>query len=189
LEQFGYALELLDSTIVAVAAPDAGGGVHSHVFKWPARSGKISLLDVSTFRSLAGVVQNIQEVHVLGTVRGIIPYARFGSQLAFSPKTGALFVSAPLQDTLTMSFDGREMGAVFGFHVDELRGNLTTSVSFWENVAGRPRARFGSSMVIGEHLGGTCATCAGRELCLVVGSPVAEVEGDERVGVVDVFIP
>jgi len=188
LEQFGYALTLLSSTTVAVSAPDAGSGIHSNVFKWPARSGKIYVLDVTSFRSLAGV-HNIQDISVVGTVKGIVPYARFGSRLAFSPKTGALFVSAPLQDTLTMSFNGREMGAVFGFHVNELIGNLTTSVSFWENVAGRPRARFGSSMVIGEHLGGTCATCAGRELRLVVGSPVAKVEGDERVGVVDVFIP
>ena len=56
-------------------------------------------------------------LHIVGTVRGIIPYARFGSRLAFSPKTGALFVSAPLQDTLSMSFNGREMGAVFGFQL------------------------------------------------------------------------
>jgi hypothetical protein len=204
LEQFGYSMELLDSssgvagsetstsTIVAVSAPDAGSGIHSDVSKWPARSGRVSVLDVNTSFP-PGVQQSILEVDVVGTVRGSVSYARFGSRLAFSSKSDALFVSAPLQDTRTLSFDGREMGAVFGFHINELIGNLTTSASFWRNVGGRPRARFGSSIVIGKLLGSTCAACTrsvhGDQLGLVVGSPLAHVDGDERVGVVDVLIP
>ena len=127
-----------------------------------------------------GSVVTSNEVSALSTIRGSAPYGRFGSSMAVSSSSSSLYAGAPYQDTNTFSFDGRELGAVYAFDTTALAGtNATTSAACWTSVGARPRARFGSSLtVVGGGGGGG----------VMVGSPLAAVNGQERVGGVDVFL-
>ena len=193
LSQFGYGMmSIINDSFVAVSAPDAGA--MSNLVKWSARSGMVVILDVSRVSLLSGV-HSIKDVHV-ATVRGAKPYGRFGLQMntvaAASSRSKStsnnaqaiqhvLFVSAPFEDTNTFMFGKREMGAVYGFKLADLvrSNNSTTSAAFWSSVGTRSSARYGSSLLAvskGDQ---------GGDIVVAIGSPLADVKGKERVGVVD----
>ena len=194
LEQFGYAMDkLVLSQTIAISAPDAGSGQTSTLLsKWPPRSGRVSILKNSFFSTTGGVGggettrKSILDVPSVATVRGSVPYGRFGTTLlartVVNSSTDVLLVGAPFQDQNILAFDGREMGCLFVANGNRLVGNMTSdAVDFASYIGKRPRSRFGSSFEVLEQ-----SKATNGSLRVVVGSPLAEVDTMERAGVVDV---
>jgi hypothetical protein len=179
LEQFGYAIKKLTSGKIAISAPDAGSGRNSAVFKWPSRSGRVSILNENIFlnANTSTTLINIQNIKNTATIRGSVPYGRFGTAIEFL--NNLLVVGAAFQDTDTLSFNGREMGKVFAFN-KVLNTSVTANVAAaWSFVGKRSGARCGSSIaILNDSIHG---------IRFAIGSPLAEINNKERVGVVDVL--
>ena len=140
---------------------------------------RVSILNENIFlnANTSTTLINIQNIKNTATIRGSVPYGRFGTAIEFL--NNLLVVGAAFQDTDTLSFNGREMGKVFAFN-KVLNTSVTANVAAaWSFVGKRSGARCGSSIaILNDSIHG---------IRFAIGSPLAEINNKERVGVVDVL--
>ena len=171
LEQFGHGLHQVgdgNDAVIAVSSPCAGSHMSSGC------AGRVTLWKQKSLKSLFNA--SVVNIPAQAIIHGTNPFARFGTSMASS--NALLVVGAPFYTANEFVMDQREKGIVFGFDsILSAAGNLTSNQATWYLAGKRQRARFGSLVSCDKD----------NNDHVFVGSPLANVNGMERAGVLEMY--